>query len=872
LTSAAAHVILAKPIIYCKHGETPTRRDTNVDILGQRQVAIAFARQRRDLPVPAQPLIGRRRERELLLQRLADENHRLISITGPGGVGKSRLALELAHTLAHNVQRFPDGVAFVALAPLRQQPDLPDLLASLVAEAFHLDLSGPGTPFSRLPGALRQRHLLLVLDNCEHLPGVSAFVSELQQSCPGLSVLATSRASLGLRGELVLALDGLSVPESEDRTASNRSVQRISERYEAVQLFVHAAQLQSADFTLTAANSRAVIQICQLVDGLPLGIELAASWTPVLSCAEIAAEIEQNLDFLASDGYDVPARQRSLRAVFDSSWEALSAVEQGCLRRMAFFYGSFTSEAAAHVAATDRRTLAALLKKSLLRRTSKADDGIEARFALLGPLRQYAYEHLLAAGEYAHTDENHRRYYLEFLTNQGLLLHGAEQQDVLQAIALELAEIRVAWQSAISANDGAILDRAAHPLFTFCIMSSRFSEGAALLGGAAQALGTRHDQQLVAAHGRILARAGWCLFQLGRSEQARQQLEESLQLLRQHGSPQDLIVPLNYLASIARHTGEGELALALAREGMELSEGLGDRYGTVITATTLSQIYYVLGHFAEAEQYAEQSLQLERLIGNRWGTVFNLITLGQIVLAAGRAAQAREFFQEALLIRSQFNDARGMALCLGELGDAAMLLGEHDVAGWCYEQSYNLFQAIGNAWGLAIALHKLGRLASRGGHYSAAARLLSAALEIALDLDATPQLVIIGDTITELLQRAGHPGLASTPDDQRARLRAQRTLLARWPEAIALPLDEAITQAIAAPANAPVQAQRPTILTPRETEVLRLVAQGLTDAQVAEQLVLSTRTVNSYLTSIYSKLQVGSRSAATRWAVEHGLA
>lgn len=811
-------------------------------------------RPRHKLPPVVQPFIGREDERAHILARLRDPACRLLTITGPGGVGKTRLALEVAHALlptGDSPPAFGDGVVFVPLAALEAPGTSTDGPAAAVADVLDLDLNGTADLAAQLAGAIGDRPMLLILDNCEHLAALPSFVAELLLNAPEITLLATSRGRLGLRGESVLALAGLPTPPARGGEHGSTA------SFAATELFVASARAVVPDFALTPATAAAVAQICRQVEGLPLGIELAASWTPVLSCGEIAQEIAQNIDFLAAEIHDLPARQQSLRAVFHSSWALLTAAEQRTARRLAVFHGDCSREAAVAVANADLSGLSGLVKKSLVRRLNDDAAG-SARYALHGPLRPYAAEQLAAAGETETTTRRHGHYYLDWLATQEDAIRGANQQATLAALAAEFAEVRAAWQWAIRTGDSDRLAAAAEALFLFCTMRSRFRDGAELLTHAAEAL---NEQTAGLAVGRLLARGGWCVFLLGRIEEARALIERSLALLRSLPDPVELVTPLNYLASLSRHAGAYPAALELAAEGLRLSTAANNPYGMAITLTTLSQTSAAMERYEDARRYAEQSVAVERGLGNRWGWGFNLITLGQIARAQGDPQEACLHFQEALISRSQLGDTRGVALCLNELGDTALDLGEQGVAGWCYEQSFELFHAIGNLGGEVAALRRLGRLADRQAQAAAAAHLYSEALRRADEIGLPHEAHALNAALARF-----PPGASGV---RPVRLSVRQTIAeVLHPSAAAQNTDA--KPAPAAPRRSATPAH--SALTARELEVLRLVATGLSDAQVAERLVLSTRTVSSYLSSIYGKLQVRSRSAATRWAITHGLA
>ena len=308
------------------------------------------------LPRPPTPLIGREPELATLNRLLCDPQCRLLTLAGPGGIGKTRLALELASTQR---AQFPDGVFFVPLVSL----SLPEFIAPAIRSALGLSSSSPLDPKEQLLNHLRQKSLLLVLDNLEHLLEGVGLLAELLEQAPGVKLLVTSRERLNMQGEWLFDLQGLPVPPLDQ-------VDR-AEEYSAVALFVQSARRAQVGFELSAEERPWVARICQLVEGMPLAIELAAAWVRLLSCREIAQEIERNLDFLSTSARDLPERHRSMRAVFDHSWQMLSAEEQRVLRALSVFRGGFLREAAEQVTGASLSLLSALVTRSLVHRTPR---------------------------------------------------------------------------------------------------------------------------------------------------------------------------------------------------------------------------------------------------------------------------------------------------------------------------------------------------------------------------------------------------------------------------------------------------------------------------------------------------------------------
>lgn len=837
-----------------------------------------------NLPAATSRLVGREAERTALIALLRDPASRLVTLSGVGGVGKTRLALQVAaDLLAAGGAPYPDGIFLVTLeAPF--PPEAPgEALAAAIASALGLTLSGPEATSAQVVSYLRDRRALLVIDG-EQLRAGANLLARLLAGAPTVTVLASTRERVGIAGELVRPLDGLTCPPEQGAGPLAD--------YGAAALFVELARRLNPALGLTPEVERAIGRICRLVDGLPLGIELAAGWAGVLSCDEIAAELAQSLDLLTSDRPDLPERHRSVRAAFNASWERLSLPESMALRRLGVFSGAFGRESAEAVLGSlsgDERpapsavlaVLALLVDKSLVRR----EDGAGAtRYRLPRAVRQYAAEQLAEAGEAVAVARLHMAHTLDALAARTSELRGDGQQRALAAIEAQIADVRAAWRAAAEAGSADLIGRAAPALFHFYDMRSWFSEGAEAFATARRGLEARAANG--AALGIVVAREGWFSFYLGRLGEAIAGLNRGLALLRAAGATAEQVFPLNYLAAATNYAGDSDGALHFGEEALALARDLGDRYGQAVACNILGQICYDRGEFAAAQAWSAQSLALEQQIGNRFSMAYSLTNLGKAAHASRDYSEARRLFRESLEIRRELGDTRGVAICLTRLGEAAAAVGEPMAAVDHFEQSFRLFEVIGNRWGVASSLFHLGLLARDQGASGAATRVLQEALSHALGAQTRPQIVA---TMAALGQ------LATTEDGwQRdlGRLAAARDLdltseeVARqlaWatsPSTISMTVAEALAQLrehIARPPAEPRPQGEAAVaigrdgITTRELEVLRLVAEGLTDAQVAERLILSRRTVSTHLSSIYSKLQVSSRTAAVHAARDQGL-
>lgn len=697
------------------------------------EIAVMSDERRHTLPRRDVSFVGRVQEIGHVNGRLATPECRLLTLVGIGGSGKTALAVEAGWRAAEErVGPFPHGAYFVPLAAVTLAEDTPteralNLLATAVATALDFAFAGSQPPHEQLADYLCDKALLLILDNCEHLITHGRdFVRWLLQRTERLKILTTSRERLHLPEEWIVEVGGLSVTE------------------QALELFVQRAQRATADFTLEENSfgcpPAAVTEICTLVHGLPLGIELAASWVHLLNCREIVQEIRQNIDFLQNNLHDAPARHQSLRAVFAYSWNLLNSAERRVLRQLAVFCGPFDRQAAAAIAGASLPQLAALVDRSLLQRHT--DDQGKTRYELLEVLRQYTAEKLAeedAAGATAVRD-SHARYYLAFLQAQGSELRRAKQQVALEEIAAAMDNVRTAWYRAGAQADAAALDAALEALGLFYYMRSWFSEGAEEFAQAADRLATLPGDEARHTWAKLLAQQGWFTFLLGHQQEGRALLAQSVAALRPFGDAAALAFALDFLAVVTYTLGDLAQAQALAEEGLALSEAIGDRYRVAVSNNILSQIAYRRDDYAAAQRYGAASLALERASGNRWSMGFSFTNLGRVAYATGDFAAAESHFRQGLAIREALRDKRGQALCLLYLGDTAVAQHNLDAARAAYGNGRILFQEINNQEGMAAALIRLGRLALDGDR-RAARQHFQAALQLASQAQAVPRLL-----------------------------------------------------------------------------------------------------------------------------------
>ena len=698
-------------------------------------------------------VVGRETELRQIYQFLADPARRLLTLFGPGGIGKTRLALLVAHHVAHQyVGPFLDGVYFIPLATLAA--DTPAGLERTLAETLDLALTGPEIS-RQLLGYLRHKHLLLILDNLEHLlPASRELVADILAQTPGVQIIVTSRERLNLSGEWVLSITGLRLPTPGRQTLDPQQTGRLFD--DALALFDLRARQANSQFSLATAppeEQMAALHICQLLEGMPLGIELAASWVRLLSCQEISREIEKSLGFLQSRTHDRPTRHQSLDAAFEHSWVLLPAGQQQALMRLTVFDNDFHHSAANTIAQAGLPQLAALVDCSLVQQTTSG------RYRLQEILRQFAREKLHAAGLAGQIATRHASYYLAFLQQLTGDLRGSQQSVALQTVRQEIDNVRQAWRWAAQTRDAAGIGQALDSLFQFYDMRSWFQEGAEMFALAADAM--QVTDPLV--YARLLARLGWFTFHTGHQTGGQAMLANSVAHLRQQDAPTDLVFALSYLAAVHHHLGDHDQAQALAKEALALSQATQNLPGAAIADNILGQIAYRQGRLDDAQRYGTTSLALERQTGSRWSMAFSLVNLGKVMFTQGHYDQARRHFEESLAIRQSMQDIRGMAICRKHLGDTALALGQLAAAETHYQESLTLSRRAGDQLSVADALSNLGYVALAANNTPAGRSYHQQALRTILEMAAIPQtLAVLVGAATYLVHTAADLSLAQT--------------------------------------------------------------------------------------------------------------
>lgn len=832
-----------------------------------------------ELPVPLTSLIGREHDVVSVIELIRQPEVRLVTLTGPGGVGKTRLALDVADGMRHD---FDDGVGFVNLASLRDSTQV----IPAIARSLGLHDTGVMSVHERLNEEIGDREILLVLDNFEHLVTAAPTVVSLLAACPGLKLLVTSRSRLRVRGEREIQVEPLSSPGSE----AAFTVQEV-DRFPAVELFVNRAQRLNPSFSLTSANAATVAEICRRLDGLPMAIELAAARTRLLPPAAMLARLDRRLPLLTGGPRDLPPRQQTLRDAIAWTYDLLQPDEARLFRQLSVFSGGFTLDAIVAIQGqgTDERTdgtsgsvppndgialIESLVDKSLVRPIDDARLGNwEPRFALFETIREFGIEQLIVHGEYEIVRRRHALWCGSLGAEFVPAFHGPQQVQWLNRLAVESDNIDAALHWAEETGEFGFGLQLATDLWQFWYVRGRQRTGRLWFE-------------------RLLARAG----------------ESTPATLRARG--------LNYLANFALDMSDYEIARTAYEQSLALRRDIGDRLGEGDTLNNLGILSACQSDFASERRYLQQAVALYEVGGHLPRLANGLCNLGGSTNTTGDPVNATALLDRALAINLQIGDRLGEAYTRIHIGEVARDTGDLEAARreWnlaeihmravgerrglgivlyrlaclveqsdptrsaaLHGEALSVRWEVGDRRGLAEGLEKMARLALSGGQASRAARFLGAAIVIrsliSSPLPAREQEA--HDRLIEATQRAlGRTAFDAAFAAGQAMSLAEAIALANPASQTTAPIDRLADQTdgpsvpTVGDSTGDILSDR---LTAREHEVLLLIAEGCSNRDIADRLYISHRTAMQHVANILGKLNVSSRTAAAAYAHRHGL-
>jgi predicted ATPase/DNA-binding CsgD family transcriptional regulator len=661
-----------------------------------------------NLPAEPTPFVGRRDVLLEIIQYLQET--RLLTLTGPGGIGKTRLALRTAAEIA---DEFEHGCFFVSLAPIRSV----EHLIQTIAEGVKFPLATHEDPQLQLLRYLRNKQLLLVMDNFDHLLEGAGIVSDILQAAPSVKILTTSRERLNLLSETTLVVRGMVYPgqvESEDPL-----------NYDAVSLFVQSACKVRPGYDPSPGELGQIVEICQIVGGMPLAIELAAAWLHILNVGEVAEELETGLDILATEVRDAPERHRSIHTVFDHSWSMLDQTEREIFMRLSVFRGGFTRDAAQKVAGATLQQLTGLVNKSFL-----SHDPDYGRLEFHELLRQYAQEQLLKTPEASDSAiEAHAAYFAEFMGRRWGDLKGERQMQALAEIEADIENVRAAWRCYLDQRNAHQMQMFIHSFREVFWIRGWNRAGMDLFAEAVRALQEQEDEESVTLYALVMAYQGYFMAWLGHSEQGYELAEKSVKILGQLNHPEALAFAYESLSVNAYCLNKFLEEIAGKNRLLKLATEIDDKWLLALSLFEASMVALRNDDYTEAGRLAQSSLNLNEEIGNAIRSTLSLLALGHTALALGELEKANEFFLRCLKISQETGFLWGIVKSSKYLGKVALSIGKTAKAEIYLLQSLRITSEIGLVSDILNLLYEFACLLVAQGNSEQAAELLTLILQ-----------------------------------------------------------------------------------------------------------------------------------------------
>jgi predicted ATPase len=727
-----------------------------------------------NLPVPRTGLVGRQKDVAAAKELLLRQDVRLVTVTGPGGIGKTRLAVQVASDL---VECFPAGTHFVPLSPVSD----PDLIAAMILQTLGIREAGGKPPLEMLKKELQdsvRTPMLILLDNFEHLVEAAPTVAELLAMDSNLKILVTSRAALRVYGEHEFPVPALALPDARSLPPID-----VLSQYAAVALFVERAIAAKPDFELTPDNASAVAEICSRLDGLPLAIELAAARVKVLSPASLRTRLESRLQLLTGGARDLPLRQQTLRAAIDWSYDLLNAAEQKLFRRLSVFVGGCTLEGVEAVCDTRGDLgldlldgMASMVDKSLMQQVEPVKG--ESRFVMLHTIREYALEKLVASGEQAASKRAHAAYFL-VLAEEEATEESSTEGGWLERFTIEHDNFRAALEWLTETGDVDWGLRLGAALFRFWEAGEYLTEGRDRLDKLLKFAGAAGATK---AGARAFFGAGVLAEVQGDYASADGLHRQSLEIARQLHDQRGVAVSLNALAVVSRGRGEIAVARSLFEESLGLWRELGDRQAVARSLSNLANVFKLQGDHDRARSLYAECLSIFQGLGDRTGVAWSINYQGDVARDQGDSAAARTLYEQSLALFRELGDRWGIAGTQADLGSLARAEGDYPAAHSRYRESIRNFQQLEHKRGIA--------------------RLLECfACSAAAQLDAERSLRLAG-AAAALRQNIGAPLTPAEQAKLEASLDSARQALSNtvgataWLEGWAMPVEKAVEEVL----------------------------------------------------------------------------
>ena len=684
-------------------------------------------RQKHNLPAQTTRFIGRKRELKRLSELLAKDDCRLVSLVGLGGVGKTRLALELATS---QLERFKDAVYFVPLAGVTST----DLIASNIATAIGLNLTAKHDPKEQLSNFLSTRELLLLIDNFEHLLEGAVLLEELLEAAPKLKLIVTTRVALELRSEWLSDLSGLAYPPSDSK--------EVLDSFDAVRLFNNRAERFSASFTAEGKTLEAVAELSRKVEGLPLALELAATWTRSLSVAQLNERLDTSFEILSSQQRDLPERHRSLRNVFHYSWQRLSEREQAALAKLSIFQGGFSLDAAQNVAEANLAILLSLINHSLIKR-SESD-----RYDMHPLVKEFAFtEGIAGITNLNQRDlefelrESHANYYLNLVDTLNAKRNTDEQAKAIQIFVQAFNNISAAWLFAAQHNLKSLIDPNYDYLYNLLSVSNNFYQGTSLFEKAINDLqngALASDGELIA---KLSSRQAFFFLKTGDFTRSRKALEISLELTK---TLTEKIRTLHNLANLAYTQGDHEDAT----ENLEAAYVIHKKHNPspelfISTLFNLSVMAWTKGDYQKAKDYNEETLPIIKKLNDKRGYARYYDELGKFANLEKDYKKAKYYREKGLGLREELGDKEQVAATLGNLAEVYGKLEDYEAQLKCHQRALEIFKSVKNQLHIALETYKIGECILRSGNAEGAKQNFQEALALAQKIEATPISLLI---------------------------------------------------------------------------------------------------------------------------------